>query len=135
MSRVQRVDALLEGWDKPTFPPEMVELDKALAAAGMRVAYGLSGGFLDECAGPIRGFVEGISGPRTSDGYNWFWGLEWALSNGRVRLLIPMTMDKGRQDGSYSDRSPAMYMQGAVDMEAAVALVRQFIENTKHCRR
>jgi hypothetical protein len=129
VSREQRLDALLEGWGEPAFPTEMLELDRALAAAGRRVAYGLSGGFLNGCAGPIRGFVQGLSFPQTSDGYCWFWGLEWALPAGRVRLLIPMRVDKGRQDGSSSDRSPALYTQGVENIDSAIALIRQFIEN------
>ena len=132
MSRAQRVDALLEGWDGPAFPTEMLELDRALAAAGRRVAYGLSGGFLMEGAKTISGFVQGTSGPQTSDSYKWFWGLEWALPTGRIKLLIPMRMDKSRQDGSNSDRSPAMYSQGVDNMEAAIALILRFIENINH---
>ena len=134
MSMAERKDALLEGWGEPGFPPEMVELDQALAAAGHRVAFGLSGGFLNECARQIRGFVDGSSGPVTSDGYHWFWWTEWALPTGRVRLLIPSRQDDSGEDNSRSDRSPAVYLQGGAHMRTARSVLRQFIGYTKTTR-
>lgn len=128
MSREQHADALLDGWGGPVFPAELAELDDELAAAGRRVAFGLSGGWLSSCAGQVRGFVEGTSGPRTSDGYQWFWGLHWALVSTRVMLLVPMRMDDEARDDSRSDRSPAVYTQGEVGADTVAWIVQWFTE-------
>jgi len=131
MKKVEAKGALLEGWDGPKYPAVMYHLDKALAAALVRLDFGFSDSFLNQCAVAKYGVeVQSEPGPKTSDGYRWYHKITWTFADTSFCVLIPAIADDAVQDDpeSYpSDRFPALHLSVGMRLEAAETSIWEFI--------
>lgn len=121
MSNKKHVDAYLEGYDGPFFPASVDDLRKKLDQVA-----GCSGSWLHRAAKIVDGYVEGFDRPTTSDGYCWFWSMEFARGSGSVVILIPWSQDWDGADGTQSDRGIAVYTK-ETDVAVANDVVQQYI--------
>lgn len=102
MSKVKHHDAMLEGKD-PRFPDGF----RTLAARIEEIA-GCNGHRLNKAALEVAGYG-GQMYIKTSDGYNWFWGLEFTWNREKVVVAIPWSQNFDKSDGNSADRAIAVY--------------------------
>lgn len=127
MGSYQCTEAHLEGYEGPYFPLALEEIMNQLGAVKPPTREWL----LDVCRA-VEGFTGRVIRPTTSDGYVWFWGLEFTVySDSSLLILIPWTNGRWPQ---LSDRSIAMHSRN-VDQDAARQVVGNLIEAIKDHRR
>lgn len=114
----QYTDAKLDGWDGPYFPKAIEALTDAKYA---HHEFSANGASLEEIGKQIPGYV-GETWPETSDGYGWFWALEWKLDSGSIQLLFPWAVE---QLGKL-DRSIAAYTMGSISTEVLESHISEF---------
>jgi hypothetical protein len=116
----QRVEnALLEGFSPPIFPGNLRALRKTMESTC--TTNGLS---LETVGKRIKGFVR-MDRPTTSDGYTWFWGLNFICGETNIAILIPWWQDFNHPNGDTSDRSIAVYTKGKEDEDEVTSLIAQ----------
>ena len=120
VSNEKHTQATLDGFEGPFFPSSIDELRKQLDIVGLP-----NGSWLEDSARNIEGFVDHLVRPTTSDGYTWFWSLEFFEGSGKVAILIPWSQDWDKSDDTQSDRAIAVYAHG-VDEVTVELVVQQF---------
>ena len=93
------------GLDGPFFPSSLDELNHTYA----RVA--VNGFHLTAIARLLSGCPM-TSAPVSHDGYAWFWAASFSKIGSSVLVAFPWAQDEQYLDGTTSDRSIAIYMQG-----------------------
>jgi hypothetical protein len=80
----------------------------------------------------IPGYVGLDQEPETDDGYIWWWSPRFRLPEGdpddQVVILLPWSGDKDYRDGTYADRSCAIYTKGRVEEDQITQLMRRLID-------
>ncbi len=127
MSSMKHAEATLAGCYGPFFPPEAEELHRQLDRAGS-----YDGAWLNKIGETIEEFQD-ISRPTTSDGYVWFWSLDFSIGRGKVLVLIPWAQDWDKTDGTQSDRGIAVHTRG-VDELTAAQVVQKLVSAVKNRR-
>ena len=127
MSSMKHAEATLEGCNGPFFPPEAEELHRQLDRAGS-----YDGAWLKEVGETIEEFQD-ISRPTTSDGYDWFWSLDFSIGKGKILVLIPWAQDWDKTDGTQRDRGIAVHTKG-VDEVTAAQVVQKLVSAVKNRR-
>ena len=127
MSNMKHAEATLAGYEGPFFPPEVDELHRQLDRTG-----GYDGAWLKNIGETIEEFQD-ISRPTTSDGYVWFWSLDFSIGRGKVLVLIPWAQDWDKTDGTQSDRGIAVHTRG-VDELTAAQVVQKLVSAVKNRR-
>ena len=116
------------GWEGPTFPKNIRQLATAYDVGTV------NGQCLEEIGNKIPWFSE-RSREESTDGYTWFWLLDFALERGQsVRVAFPWAQDFDREDNSQLDRSPAVYTGGSVSGDQMNAILEQLIRHLKSHR-
>lgn len=128
MSNQKHVDAILTGHAGPYFPPSVDDLRKQLDEAGA-----FNGAWLERVGQTIKGFVREVSCPMTSDGYTWFWSLEFTSGEGTVAVLIPWSQDWDKADGTQSDRGIAVHTKD-VNEATAAQVVQKLVDAVRQQR-
>jgi CHAT domain-containing protein len=127
----QRHQTLLPGHNGPYFPGTLDRLARVLEE------YQIDRYTLESAARAVGGFL-GEEFTTTSDGYSWFAGLRFAVSQphspggqeeaGQIVILIPWSQDFARQDGTSTDRSIAIYTTNDNGLSAAAQLIQDYAE-------
>jgi hypothetical protein len=73
-----------------------------------------------------RGYRSLMRNPSTSDGYDWFAGLEFRVSGGVIRVLFPWTQQLDNFAGM--DRSIAVHSDQALPTDTVSGLLRTLAE-------
>jgi hypothetical protein len=105
--------ARLRPYNGPFFPEAVNSLRRELD-----LAPSVSGEWIKNVAPAVSGFDGATISPVTSDGYNWFWALFFRRDTGVTVVLIPMSQDWKKRDGTQSDRRIAVHTS---DMTAQAA--------------
>lgn len=120
--KVRRAE--LPGHQGPFFPTNIEELQQVLY--GERMTF--NGDFLEKLGLQIPGFVDKHC-PKTSDGYTWFWSLDFE----KLSILFPWGQDFAGADRTSADRHIAIYFRpGNVDMlvaERTISLILKIISS------
>lgn len=135
MSNAHIVEAKLPGFEGPYFPDRIVRgrsqglrrLQKRFGYHPERIYHML----LDRVAERLPdGSVQ--MHPRTSDGYLATGLVEFEHEGTRFGVLFPMLHDTDKTDGTYADRSAALYAAEPVDedtqLRAMTAFVKVFVK-------
>lgn len=122
MSLKKHTDAFLRGYNKPEFPAVAGMLQKVLREKGA-----VTGVTLEGACKTVEGFVE-LDRPSTSDGYVWFWALNFRTNDGKVAILVPWAQDWDQTDGALSDRALAIYTSGNVSDVKVESIVTKVID-------
>jgi hypothetical protein len=125
VSNKKHTDAILAGYDGPFFPASVDDLRKQLDEVGR-----YNGDWLKKAGDTIDGFVGEVDRPTTSDGYVWFWSLEFSCGSGKVTVLIPWSQDWEQSDGTQGDRGIAVHTKNT-DEATANEVVLQCVEAAK----
>ena len=106
-------NAELKGYEGPFYPEGIDELNHLYRHDGH-----WNGKALGRAARLIPGYVRKEAGVRTSDGYVWFWALEFRNGNGGIiRILCPWSKKRVDQKLSKPDCSIAVYTRGEVGQD------------------
>jgi hypothetical protein len=123
MSNRQVETAKLVGWEGPIFPPAAQRLHNAWSLKNR------TGSEVRTLSEKVPGFTGGLRRDRTTDGYGWFWSLEFAFhAGGQMKILLPWAQDWSRQDGTLSDRHLAVYTKGSpslAEIESVILLMEE----------
>lgn len=120
MEAEKMTDALLDGYNGPFFPEAINELNHLYRHNGRwtgKVLRGTVGKF-------ISGYLRMEPRIKTSDDYYWFWGLDFMVEGGLVRILFPWSERKIGQEFSMPHSSIAVYTQGKASDEAIEHILR-----------
>lgn len=120
----ERVSALLDGFEQQVFPAGLEGLNAVYNQ------WGANGHTMEELGSRVMGYHGnvGMERPLTSDGYRWFWGLEFAIEEGRTAVLFPWARDWQRGGGLQLDRSIAVYICGSIQRDGVENLIFQLQE-------
>lgn len=129
------INARLEDWQGPFFPPELEEAERA---------YGKNVRIMGDCLywemgiGFANFFMGIVKMPVTSDGYTWFRALRFkGYPDGEAIVLFPDTSRAGLTVGDKMDRAIAIYTKGNIDepylRELSNALKERFEAHAEKC--
>lgn len=118
MSTTEHTTATLPGYVGPFFPESVHRLREQFD----RPEVSVNGQLLNLAAQRLHGEIS-RNHSHTTDGYFWFWGIEF--NNGNTVILIPWFQDWEKANDTQADRSIALYVRS--DSPAtADAIVEQF---------
>jgi hypothetical protein len=108
--------------------PGYVQLKANTAALEKALDRVLVNGFDLEVIGKKLGGFTGVDRPTSSDGYGWFWSMNFKESallrkDAELKILIPWAQDWAKVDGLQSDRPIAVMARGRIDISEAQEVV------------
>ncbi len=122
MSMQQTPQAALRGFRGPLYPSTISAMARAFTAQDVK---GMGGLQLEVAAKECAGFMSITPRVVTGDGYSWSRMISFRANDGRVLIAFPMAKDAQAADGTFLDRSPAVYTTGLVDIRGAETVVTE----------
>jgi hypothetical protein len=106
----------------PSFPAALIILGRSTQYAWHGL--GLSRSTYTEAAEGIAGYQSTCS-LTTDDSYDWFTAINFSCAEGSLTIAFPYAQDFKAVDGSRSDRSLALYIEGTVSSQEVGRILKQ----------